>query len=286
MLDVLRDYSFWTVALGTIFLALAASVIGSISVLTKQSLIGDSLGHASYPGVIVSFMVFQSRNPFLLMLGAMLAGYLSYGLVRWICKDGKHSLVNALSLVAASFFGLGMVLKNYIQGHETFAGASQAGLQTYLFGQAAFIQLDDVGLICLVSLLSLSIFFACYQQYKVFLFDAVFAGLVGVRVKWLERLSMFLMICLIAVGLKLVGAVLMSSFLIAPAVWGLLLGRSYRQTLGLSALIAMGSAFAGTWMSSVVSGLSTGPSIIVCMSVSVLLAFAYVTYVRKENSRV
>lgn len=284
MFDILTEYSFWTVALGTCFLALAASMIGTISVLTKQSLIGDSLGHAAYPGVIFSFMFFQSRNPFLLMLGAVFSGYLSYGLVQWIQKSSKHSLINILALVSASFFGLGMVLKQYIQGNERFSGAAQAGLQTYLFGQAAFIQLDDVVLISLVSLISLVLFFIYYQSFKIYLFEPIFARVIGVRVELLKHLTMLLMICLISVGLKVVGAVLMSSFLIAPAVLGLLLGRNYRQVLGLSCFGGVLSAFVGTWVSSVFAGLSTGPSIIVCMTIFVLFAFVHITYIRKENS--
>lgn len=285
MFEVLQDYSFWTVALGTVSLALASSSIGSVTVLTRQSLLGDALGHASYPGVILSFMVFQSRNPLLLLLGAMVSGYVSYGLIQWLRYKGGHSLVNALALVSASFFGLGMVLKNAIQGNEAFAGASQAGLQTYLFGQAAFIQLDDVVLIGLVSGLALGLFFLFYQGYKVFLFDPTFARLIGVRVRFLEGMTMLLMIGLIAVGLKLVGAILMSSFLIAPAVFGLLLGKSYHQSLGLASLVAVGSAFFGTWVSSSISGLSTGPTIIVFLTGFTLLAFVYVTYIRKENGR-
>lgn len=285
MFDVLGDYSFWTVALGTMCLALAASAVGTVTVLTKQSLIGDSIGHASYPGVILSFMLFESRHPLLLMLGAVVSGYLSYGLVYWLCLVGRQSLVNALSLVSASFFGLGMVLKNYIQGHEAFAGSAQAGLQTYLFGQAAFIQLDDVVLIGVVSLLGLLLFMWYYQSFKLYLFDQTFARLVGVKVAWLRQVLLFLMICLIAVGLKVVGAVLMSSFLIAPAVFGLLWGKSYHQTLRWSALVASVSAFIGTWVSSLVSGLSTGPAIIVCLSGFTLVSFAYITYIRKENGR-
>lgn len=285
MFEVLQEYSFWTVALGTVSLALASSSIGSVTVLTRQSLLGDALGHASYPGVILSFMVFQSRNPLLLLLGAMVSGYVSYGLIQWLRYKGGHSLVNALALVSASFFGLGMVLKNAIQGNEAFAGASQAGLQTYLFGQAAFIQLDDVVLIGLVSGLALGLFFLFYQGYKVFLFDPTFARLIGVRVRLLEGMTMLLMIGLIAVGLKLVGAILMSSFLIAPAVFGLLLGKSYHQSLGLASLVAVGSAFFGSWVSSSISGLSTGPTIIVFLTGFTLLAFVYVTYIRKENGR-
>ncbi len=283
MLELLRDYSFWTVALGTLVLALAASQIGTISVLTRQSLIGDSLGHAAYPGIILSYMVFQSRQPLLLLLGAVGSGYLSYGLVGWLCRRGRTSRVNALALVSAAFFGLGLVLKQYVQGNAVFQGAAQAGLENYVFGQAAFMQLDDVLLICLVALLGLFLFGWHYQSLKLYLFDRQFAKLVGIPVEKIDRLTLFLLLSLIAVGLKVVGAILMSSFLIAPAVFGLLLGKSYAQTLSFSAGIASFSALVGTYLSSVVTGLSTGPTIILCLSVSSLLAFAYVTYMRKEN---
>lgn len=283
MLELLRDYSFWTVALGTLVLALAASQIGTISVLTRQSLIGDSLGHAAYPGIILSYMVFQSRQPLLLLLGAVGSGYLSYGLVGWLCRRGRTSRINALALVSAAFFGLGLVLKQYVQGNAVFQGAAQAGLENYVFGQAAFMQLDDVLLICLVALLGLFLFGCYYQSLKLYLFDRQFAKLVGIPVEKIDRLTLFLLLSLIAVGLKVVGAILMSSFLIAPAVFGLLLGKSYAQTLALAAGIASFSALVGTYLSSVVTGLSTGPTIILCLSVSSLVAFAYVTYIRKEN---
>ncbi|HFU4501624.1 TPA: metal ABC transporter permease [Streptococcus suis] len=283
MLELMRDYSFWTVALGTLVLALAASQIGTISVLTRQSLIGDSLGHAAYPGIILSYMVFQSRQPLLLLLGAVGSGYLSYGLVGWLCRRGRTSRVNALVLVSAAFFGLGLVLKQYVQGNVAFQGAAQAGLENYVFGQAAFMQLDDVLLICLVALLGLLLFSWHYQSLKLYLFDRQFAKLVGIPVEKIDRLTLFLQLSLIAVGLKVVGAILMSSFLIAPAVFGLLLGKSYGQTLALAAGIASFSALVGTYLSSVVKGLSTGPTIILCLSVSSLAAFAYVTYIRKEN---
>lgn len=283
MLELMQDYSFWTVALGTLVLALAASQIGTISVLTRQSLIGDSLGHAAYPGIILSYMVFQSRQPLLLLLGAVGSGYLSYGLVSWLCRRGRTSRVNALALVSAAFFGLGLVLKQYVQGNAVFQGAAQAGLENYVFGQAAFMQLDDVLLICLVALLGLFLFGWYYQSLKLYLFDRQFAKLVGIPVEKIDRLTLFLLLSLIAIGLKVVGAILMSSFLIAPAVFGLLLGKSYGQTLALAAGIASFSALVGTYLSSVVTGLSTGPTIIVCLSVSSLVAFAYVTYIRKEN---
>lgn len=286
MVALLLDYSFWTVALGTVLFALATSMLGTITVLTSQSLIGDTLAHASYPGVIFAFMVFQSRNPLLLMLGAILTGYLSYVLVYVISHYSQHSFLNSLSLVSVSFFSLGMILKQYIQGNSHFKGASQAGLSTYLFGQAAFIKQDDLFLVLLVSGVSLGLFALAYQAYKLYLFDPVFAQTVGVPVAFLNHLTRFLMISLIAVGLKLVGAVLMSSFLIAPATIGLLCGRHYHQTLFLAALSSVFAAFTGTFLSSVISGLATGPSIIVMMVLLFLVVFIRKTYLVKGGYHV
>ena len=283
---ILTDYSFWTVALGTMLFAFSTSMIGTISVLTRQSLIGDTLGHASYPGVILAFMLFQTRQPLVLMLGAMVAGYVSYGLVYLIVRYSHHSLLNSLSLVSVSFFSLGMILKQYIQGNAAFQGASQAGLGVYLFGQAAFIGKEDLFLVLMVSVISLSLFWRYYNAYKVSLFDPIFAETVGISSVFLSHLTRLLMISLIAVGLKLVGAVLMSSFLIAPASIGLLWGKHYHQTLGVAVITSVLSAFVGTYLSSVIKGLSTGPSIIVCMTLILLVSFIYQTYLRKENSHV
>lgn len=286
MIAILTDYSFVTVAFGTSIFALASCLLGSISVLKRQSLIGDVIGHASYPGVILAFMVFESRHPLLLMLGAMLAGLLSYRLVYLINTYSRQSFVNALSLVSASFFGLGMVLKNFLQGNHHYQNASQAGLQTYLFGQAAFIQKSDLYLILAVSLLVLGIFLVFYQRLIVYLFDEGFAQVSGLPLSLIKGGQLVLMIALIAVGLKVVGAILMSSFLIAPSVFGLLLGKTYKQSLLFGSIMAFVSAWLGSLMSSSISGMSTGPAIIVCMTVCLTLAFLWSTYIQKENGRV
>ena len=56
-MDILTSYSFLVVALGTVILAAAAGIIGSVSVLKGQSLIGDAVGHATFPGVVLAFML-------------------------------------------------------------------------------------------------------------------------------------------------------------------------------------------------------------------------------------
>lgn len=278
MFHLFFDYSFLTVLLGTCFFALASSTLGTICLLTKQSLIGDALGHASYPGIILAFMIFKTRHPFLLLLGAIFSGYLSYGLIYLSLKYSKSNFLNHLALISSSLFGLGILLKQFMQGNKHFSNVSQYGLDNYLFGQAAFIQKQDVYLIVIITCLSLFCFYSGYHFFKIYLFDHQFADLVGISNKIMRQIIILLMVCLIAVGLKLVGAILISSFLIIPSSLGLMLGRQYHHALMIANACAIGSTCLGVYLSSTVKGLSTGPTIIIIMSVIVLIAFIYTTY--------
>jgi manganese/zinc/iron transport system permease protein len=70
-INILTNYSFLVVAAGTVILAIASGMVGTISVLKGQSLIGDAIGHSSFAGIVISFMLFQQRNPIILSLGAL-----------------------------------------------------------------------------------------------------------------------------------------------------------------------------------------------------------------------
>ena len=61
--NVLTSYAFIVVALGTSLLAAAAGAVGCINVLKGESLIGDAIGHATFPGVVFAFMLALQRSP-------------------------------------------------------------------------------------------------------------------------------------------------------------------------------------------------------------------------------
>lgn len=277
-MNILLDYSFLTVAIGTTILAIASSMIGTISVLTKQSLIGDTIAHASYPGVIFAYIIFQNRDTLILTIGAICSGYLSYYTVEWITKRTKHTKINVLALVSASYFGLGIILKNLIQGLSS--KSAQSGLQRYLFGQAAFIQLDDVFLISCVSILCIVLFLIHFNTFKLYIFDTIFARSAGVPINYLTHILNFMLISLTAIGLKVVGAILMSSFLIAPAITGLLWSKKYHHTIMIAMITSVLSSLIGTYYSSIISGLSTGPTIIILMSSLAIISFIIVEYIK------
>lgn len=274
-ISIITQYSFIVVAIGTMLLAMATGIVGTISILKGQSLIGDAVGHASLPGIILAFMISGRKSSLILMLGAIVAGIVAFLLIQIISEGSKIEADTAMAVILSAMFGMGMVLKSYIQGNQKFQGASQSGLASYIFGQAAYILREDVYIILTVSIISLALFILFYKEIKVYVFDMVYAYTIGINSRLTSLLIMIITMILIAAGLKAVGAILISSMLITPAVTGLQWSNSYEKVLVIAAVTGAVSAFLGTFISSAVKGFSTGPSIILIMSVIALFSVLF-----------
>ena len=274
-MGIITQYSFVVVAIGTMLLAMATGIIGTISILKGQSLIGDAVGHAALPGIILAFMISGKKSSLLLMVGAIIAGVVAFILIQTISEISKIEADTAMAIILSAMFGLGMVLKSYIQGNAKYSKASQSGLASYIFGQAAYILREDVIIIFTVSLISLVLFIIFYKEIKVYVFDAVYAYTIGIDSKLLSLLIMIMTMILIAAGLKAVGAILISSMLITPAITGLQWSNKYEIVLVIAAVMGAVSAFIGTLLSTIVKGFSTGPSIILIMSLLALLSVLF-----------
>nr|WP_314447397.1 iron chelate uptake ABC transporter family permease subunit [uncultured Lachnoanaerobaculum sp.] len=274
-ISIITQYSFIVVAIGTMLLAMATGIVGTISILKGQSLIGDAVGHASLPGIILAFMISGRKSSLILMLGAIVAGIVAFILIQIIAEGSKIEADTAMAVILSAMFGMGMVLKSYIQGNQKIQGASQSGLASYIFGQAAYILREDVYIILAVSVISLALFIVFYKEIKVYVFDMVYAYTIGINSRLTSLLIMIITMILIAAGLKAVGAILISSMLITPAVTGLQWSKSYEKVLMIAALTGAVSAFLGTFISSAVKGFSTGPSIILIMSVIALFSVLF-----------
>ena len=274
-ISIITQYSFIVVAIGTMLLAMATGIVGTISILKGQSLIGDAVGHASLPGIILAFMISGRKSSLILMLGAIVAGIVAFLLIQIISEGSKIEADTAMAVILSAMFGMGMVLKSYIQGNPEYQGASQSGLASYIFGQAAYILREDVYIILAVSVISLALFIVFYKEIKVYVFDMVYAYTIGINSRLTSLLIMIITMILIAAGLKAVGAILISSMLITPAVTGLQWSNSYEKVLLIAAVTGAVSAFLGTFISSAVKGFSTGPSIILIMSVIALFSVLF-----------
>ena len=264
-MDILTSYSFIIVGSGTFLLAAIAGAVGCITVLKGQSLIGDAIGHAAFPGIILSFMLFMQREPVLLTMGAVASGATAFMLIQVIKENSKLKLDAILAVVLSSFFGVGRVLKSYIQGNSNYKDAAQSGLSSYIFGQAAYIMKDDVKLIVYIGVPTLLLLVLFYKEIKLFLFDEIYAKTIGIRTVLLYGIILVMTMGIIAAGLKLVGAILISSLLIIPAITALQWSNKFSRVLIIAGVVGGVSALIGTYISTAFNGMSTGATIILIM---------------------
>jgi manganese/zinc/iron transport system permease protein len=267
--DLFGNYTLRTVGLGAAFLGIVNGVLGSFAVLRKQSLLGDAISHAALPGIALAFLLTGSKATIVLLLGAAAAGWVGTLLVMNIVKNTRVKYDSALGLVLSVFFGFGLVLLTYIQRMPV---ASQAGLDTFLFGQAATLLARDVATIGILGLAVLLIVLAVWKEFKLLCFDPDFALSLGFPIRWLDVLLITLLVTSIVIGLQTVGVVLMSAMVVAPAA----AARQWTDRLG--AMVAISAFFGalagagGALVSSLTARLPAGPTIVLCLTAIVLVS--------------
>ena len=266
------DYTLQTITLGTAFLGALCGMLGSFAVLRKQSLLGDAISHAALPGIALAFLITETKDSNTLLIGALISGLIGTFWIRGIVKNTHLKSDTALGLILSLFFGFGMLLLTFIQ---KMPNANQAGLDKYLFGQAATLVNSDVWTMCIIAGLSLLILLVFWKEFKLLLFDADYTKSLGFNVKFLDVLITFFIVVSIVVGLQTVGVVLMSAMLLAPAA----AARQWTNSLGVMvALAAIFGAFSGvlgTGISASSNNLSTGPVIVLIAAVFVLFSFVF-----------
>ena len=268
-MTMFQSYTTQMVLLGTALLGLAGGITGTFAVLRKESLIGDGLSHAALPGVVLAFLLTGIKDIEVLITGAALSSIAAAWLVTITVENSKIKFDGALATILSAFFGLGMVLLTYIQ---SLNNAGQAGLSKFIFGQAATILARDVYITSVAAIIIMILTALFWKELKLISFDSEYARTLQIPVTFTLILYRALLIMTIIIGIQSVGAILISSLLIAPAVGA----RQWTDKLGtmciLAGMFGMISAIGGTLWSTTVSKLPTGPAIIVILSILILLS--------------
>ncbi|HEX5809473.1 MAG TPA: metal ABC transporter permease [Anaerolineales bacterium] len=272
--DLFFDYTLRTVALGAAILGIVSGMLGSFAVLRKQSLLGDAISHAALPGIVLAFLITRQREPAVLMFGALTAGWLATLFMLAITRTTHLKNDTSLGLVLSVFFGFGLMLLTFTQ---RLADATQAGLDKFLFGQAATLLQRDVITMGIIGMVALGLLMAFWKEFKIITFDPEFAASLGFPVRVLDVLLTTLLVIAIVIGLQTVGVVLMSAMIVAPAA------AARQWTDKLSVMILLGGLFgalagvSGTLISSSAERLPTGPIIVLCISAIVVFSMLFAT---------
>ncbi len=255
----LQDPSVRLSLVGCLLLGLNCGALGSIMVVRRISLIGDSISHAVLPGVVLGFLFAQGRNPFYLLIGALIASTLSACCIHLLKTTTILKEDSVLGLVLSGFYALGICLLTMVQ-HIDLPG--KAGLHLFLLGQASALGAKDVVAIAWVSALVLSTLALFYKEWLVSSFDSVFASTSGIASQSFHYILMLLLSLTIVTALQATGAVLVTALLILPAASAFLLTNRLHWMLLLAMLFGATSAVLGLFISFLGPKLPTGPIIV------------------------
>ena len=263
------DVNVRYVVFGSILLCAGAAIVGCFTFLRKRALIGDAVAHSVLPGVALAFIMFETKNPLILIIGAAITGWISILAIDVITQKSKIKADTAIGLVLSVFFGIGILLLTSIQQSGS---AAQSGLDKFLFGKAASLVGGDLITFAVVSTLLILTVIIFFKEFTLLSFDPAHARVIGLPVKFLEFLLSTITVLAIATGIQAVGVVLMAALLITPAAAARFWTDKLVLMVTLAAIFGGISGIAGSFVSYTAPSMPTGPWIVVVLSVIALFS--------------
>lgn len=273
--------------IGSMLMCMTAGIVGVMIFLKRQSLVGETLSHSAYPGVIVGVFLAgilgiredqESLITFFVMLGGFLTSLGALIAIYFLEKEFSIRSDSALCFILSGFFGIGITLASDLQFTYT---SLYKNVQTYLFGQAATmsdIHIAIYGSFSLIIFLTLLLF---YKELKTVIFNLEYAKSIGIPVRAINTIIFILIAASVVIGIRSVGVVLMSAMFVAPAAAARQFSERLSRMIALSALIGALSAFLGNYFSVELSlqysqlVFPTGPMIVLFASFFCLSALTF-----------
>ena len=261
---ILRDYNTRLVVICTMLLGCACGLMGGFLLLRKRSLMGDTLSHATLPGVGLSFMLLvalggDGKSLPILLAGAGITGIIGCVAVLFIRKQTRIKDDAAMGIVLSVFFGAGVSILGVIQ---KMPEGSAAGLESFIYGKTASMVMSDFQILVLVTFCVITCSLLLFKELRLLCFDENFAAALGWPVKYLDILLLALITSVMVAGLQAVGLILIIAFLITPAAAARFWTNQLDRMLLLSVLIGAASGWLGASLSACFPRLPAGAVIV------------------------
>jgi manganese/zinc/iron transport system permease protein len=245
----LRPDELWVIATATCC-ASACGILGCFLVLRRLSLLGDAISHAVLPGLVLAFIVTNSRDILPMLVGAGIVGVLtavlSAGLNRW----GRVPEDAALGVVFTSLFALGVVLLAFIPRDVDLDP------KCVLYGMIEYTTLDTVRFLGLEAprafvwllitlLVDATLIAVFFKELKIVAFDPYLATTMGINAGVVHLSLLAAVAGTTVASFESVGSILVVAMLIAPGATAHLLTDRLSRMLWIAAAVSVVSAVAG-----------------------------------------
>jgi ABC-type Mn2+/Zn2+ transport system permease subunit len=234
------------------------AVLSCYLVLKGWSLMGDAISHAVLPGIVIAYAIGVP-----LAAGAFASGLLCAILTGFIKANSRVKEDTVMGVVFTGFFAFGLVLFTKVK--------SDLHLDHILFGNILGLVPGDLRDTLIVGGITFATILALRRDLLLFCFDSGHARTIGLRTGVLYYLLLSLLAVTIVVSLKAVGIILVIAMLVTPGCVAYLLTDRFSRMLAIAIATAVGSSFAGVYLSFFLNA-STGACIVLLQAGVFLVA--------------
>jgi zinc transport system permease protein len=249
--------------------SVCAALLGVSLVLKRYSMIGDGLSHVGFGSLALATAM--NVAPLTVSIPVVVAA--AFLLLR-LSESSKIKGDAAIALISTGSLAVGVVIISQTTGMNT-------DVCNYLFGSILAMSKTDVHLSIILSITVLTLFILFYNKLFAITFDETFAKATGVKTAVYNMLIAFLTAITIVLGMRMMGAMLISSLIIFPALTSMRVLKKFRSVTICSALLSIVCFFIGVIISYIYAT-PTGASIVM-INIFAFLLFWGINIFTKER---
>jgi zinc transport system permease protein len=228
IINEMLSYPFLVRALvGGLMVSLCASLLGVTLVLKRYSMIGDGLSHVSFGALSIALAMGWSP----LKVSIPVVVIAAFFLLR-ITENSRIKSDAAIAMISAGALAIGIIVTSMTTGMTT-------DVSSYMFGSILAMSREDVRLSVILSVVVLTMFALCYNKIFAVTFDENFAKATGVNVGAYNVLIAVLTAVTIVLGMRMMGAMLISSLIIFPCLTSMRVFKSFSGVVISSGILSV-----------------------------------------------
>ena len=259
------QYPFvWYALIVGVLIALCSSLLGVTLVLKRFSFIGDGLSHVAFGAMAIASVLNFSNNMLFVMPVTVICAVL-------LLRTGQSTKIKgdaAIAMISVGALAVGYLLMNVFSTGSNISG----DVCSSLFGSTSILTLTtaEVWLCVVVSVIVVALFTVFYHKIFAITFDETFARATGVKAGVYNTLIAVLTAVTIVLGMRMMGALLISSLIIFPALTSMRVCRTFKSVIINAAIVSVVCLIAGVTLS-YVAATPAGASVVLANLVMMVL---------------
>lgn len=233
-----------------VLISACAALLGVSLVLRKNSMIGDGLSHTAFSAFAVALVL--GLTPIYFAIPVVIIA--SFVVLR-LSKSRKSNGDAAIALLSASSLAIGVMAISVVKGVNI-------DLNSYLFGSILSVGWSDVWLSIIMTILVVGLYVFAHNRIFAITFDEEFAKSTGVRTGYYDIIFAIICSVVIVLGMRLLGALLISSLIIFPTIISMQFSKSFKVLVIWSVVISIINFMLGLIISYLVAT-PTGATVVI-----------------------